>query len=42
MENAMEVSEKNTKQYIVVKIGNEQYGLDINYIDNIVVKLCLL
>ena len=36
MENAMEVSEKNTKQYIVVKIGNEQYGLDINYIDNIV------
>lgn len=36
MENAIEVSEKNTKQYIVVKIGNEQYGLDINYIDNIV------
>ena len=36
MENAVEVSEKNTKQYIVVKIGNEQYGLDINYIDNIV------
>lgn len=23
-------------QYIVVKIGNEQYGIDINYIDNIV------
>lgn len=25
-----------TKQYIVVKIGNEQYGIDIQYIDNIV------
>lgn len=23
-------------QYIVVKIGNEQYGIDIKYIDNIV------
>lgn len=36
MENAIEVSEKNTKQFIVVKIGNEQYGLDISYVDNIV------
>ena len=26
----------NTVQYIVVKIGNEQYGIDIKYIDNIV------
>lgn len=25
-----------TKQYIVVQIGNEKYGIDINYIDNIV------
>lgn len=24
------------KQYIVVQIGNEQYGIDIQYIDNIV------
>ena len=24
------------KQYIVVKLGNEQYGIDIKYIDNIV------
>lgn len=24
------------KQYIVVKIGSEQYGIDITYIDNIV------
>lgn len=26
----------STKQYIVVKLGNEQYGIDIQYIDNIV------
>ena len=25
-----------TKQYIVVQIGNEKYGIDISYIDNIV------
>lgn len=25
-----------TKQYIVVQIGNEKYGININYIDNIV------
>lgn len=36
MENTMEVSEKGTKQFIVVKIGSEQYGLDISYVDNIV------
>lgn len=24
------------KQYIVIKLGNEQYGININYIDNIV------
>ncbi len=24
------------KQYIVVRIGSEQYGIDINYVDNIV------
>lgn len=36
MENAIEISEKQTKQYIVIKIGNEQYGLDISYVDNIV------
>lgn len=24
------------KQYIVVKIGSEQYGIDISYVDNIV------
>lgn len=26
----------DNKQYIVVKIGNEQYGIDIQYVDNIV------
>lgn len=28
--------EKETKQYIVVQIGSEKYGIDIGYIDNIV------
>ena len=28
--------EKEVKQYIVVMIGNEQYGIDIRYVDNIV------
>ena len=26
----------DTTQYIVIKLGNEQYGIDIRYIDNIV------
>ena len=29
-------TEEAKKQYIVVKIGSEQYGIDISYIDNIV------
>jgi purine-binding chemotaxis protein CheW len=32
----LEVQETETKQYIVVQIGNEKYGIDIGYIDNIV------
>ncbi len=32
----VEVVEKEVKQYIVVMVGNEQYGIDIRYIDNIV------
>lgn len=36
MDNLMEISEKDITQYIVVKIGGEQYGLDISYVDNIV------
>ena len=26
----------DSKQYIVVNIGNEQFGIDIKYVDNIV------
>lgn len=35
-DNRIETSEKDTKQYIVARIGNEKYGIDIGYIDNIV------
>lgn len=34
--NSLEIIENESKQYIVVMIGNEQYGIDISYIDNIV------
>lgn len=27
---------EESKQYIVAKLGNEQYGIDISYVDNIV------
>lgn len=33
---AEHVSTLDSKQYIVVDLGNEQYGIDIQYIDNIV------
>lgn len=36
MAEQLEVVENERKQYIVVKIGNEQYGIDISYVDNIV------
>ena len=29
-------TQDETKQYIVVQIGNEKYGIDIGYVDNIV------
>lgn len=32
----VDVVEEERKQYIVVKIGSEQYGIDISFIDNIV------
>jgi purine-binding chemotaxis protein CheW len=32
----LEVVEEEKKQYIVVSIGSEQYGIDISYVDNIV------
>lgn len=38
MENlrVVDTAEKMRKQFIVVKVGNEQYGIDISYVDNIV------
>lgn len=36
MTNSLDIIENDNKQYIVVKIGSEQYGIDIRYIDNIV------
>ena len=33
---AENVSTMDSKQYIVVELGNEQYGININYVDNIV------
>ena len=33
---ADERTEYNTIQFIVIKLGNEQYGIDIKYVDNIV------
>ena len=36
MEELKIVSDTNTTQYIVIKIGEEQYGIDIKYIYNIV------
>lgn len=38
-EYGVEIMEKETVQYIVVSIGNEQYGLDISFVDNIV-RMC--
>ncbi len=34
--NDIEIVDQEKIQYIVVKIGSEQYGLDISYVDNIV------
>lgn len=30
------VAQSTARQYIVIKLGHEQYGININYIDNIV------
>lgn len=35
-ENVLDTVEKETKQYIVVRIGGEKFGIDIGFIDNIV------
>jgi purine-binding chemotaxis protein CheW len=34
--NKIATTSDNTKQYIVIQIGNEKYGIDIRYVDNIV------
>ena len=36
MAEVIETTEDIRKQYIVVKIGSEQYGIDISYVDTIV------
>ncbi len=36
MANNVSIAENGRKQFIVVKIGSEQYGIDISYVDNIV------
>lgn len=36
MDNTKSVNDITAKQYIVVRIGNEQYGIRIKYVDNIV------
>lgn len=37
MTGSLDTMERESKQYIVVKIGSEQYGIDISYIENIVI-----
>lgn len=34
--DALTTTQTTTRQYIVIKLGSEQYGININYIDNIV------
>ena len=34
--NETTIKTSDTKQYIVVNVGNEQFGIDIKYVDNIV------
>lgn len=36
MDELRTIGTSDTTQYIVVRLGNEQYGIDIKYIDNIV------
>lgn len=36
MENTTTQASLDAKQYIVVKLGNEQFGIDIQYVENIV------
>ena len=34
--DALTTTQSTARQYIVIKLGSEQYGIDISYIDNIV------
>lgn len=34
--DAITTGQSTARQFIVIKLGNEQYGININYIDNIV------
>ena len=36
MADELRIIDNDVTQYIVVGLGNEQYGIDIKYIDNIV------
>lgn len=36
MDELKAISEYDTTQYIVINIGDEQYGIDIKYVENIV------
>lgn len=35
-DHSIELRDNETKQYIVVQIGSEKYGIDIRYVENIV------
>ena len=35
-DNEFDVQEKEIRQYISVKVGEEKFGIDIGYVDNIV------
>ena len=36
MADIIDTTEKETKQFIVVRIGDEKFGIDIGYVDNII------
>lgn len=36
MADILDTTEKETKQFIVVRIGGEKFGIDIGYVDNII------
>lgn len=34
-DNEFDVQEKEIRQYISVKVGEEKFGIDIGYVDNL-------